>query len=528
MKQEVINVIKKYIDRDFFLEKPKDLSLGHYATPVAFSLAKEFKKSPLAIADEICLKLKDEEIFENVLSIKGYINFKLSQKFMDNFVTNALKNQDNFAKQNRQGSFLIEFVSANPTGPLHIGHARGAVVGDSLCRVGRHLGYDISSEYYVNDAGNQIDLLGISIFLQAQESIFKKDVKWPEKYYRGEYIDTIITKIVDKFGNDFLNNADNINKISEFGKDFMMEEIPNELKNINILMQNYVSEKSLFQNWQTSFLKLKNNNKTYEKENKIWLKSSEFGDEKDRVLVREDGVPTYIAGDIIYHDFKFTRKYDYYINIWGADHHGYIARMKAAINFMGYDESKLEIILTQMVSLLKDGQPFKMSKRAGTTILMQDIIDEIGSDALRFMFLSKKCDTHLEFDIDSLKQLDSSNPVYYINYAHARINQVLEKSNKDIKSIQGTTLLGLNENAQNLLFTSLLLPEVLDDAFTSKQLQKVTDYLKSLASMLHKFYNENRIIGSKDEDKYLKLLSFVALSIKTGLNLIGIVAKNKM
>lgn len=528
MKQRVIEVIKKYIDVDFFLEKPKDLSLGHYATPVAFSLAKQLKKSPITIADELVLRFKDESIFEDVSSLKGYINFKLSQPFMDEFITWAIKNESEFAKSDKKGSILIEFVSANPTGPLHIGHTRGAVIGDSLYRIGRHLGYDTKGEYYVNDAGSQIALLGTSILLRARENVFKEsNIEWPEKYYRGEYIDTIIDEIIKQKGKEFLS-SDNLEAISEFGKDFMMLKIPEELKSINVEIEKYVSEKSLFPKWDDTLKRLNENGKTYIKDCKIWIKSSEWGDEKDRVLVREDGEPTYIAGDIIYHDDKFQRGFSHYIDVWGADHHGYIARMKAAMNFLGHDENKLEIILAQMVSLLKNGQPFKMSKRAGTSILLSDIVDEIGSDALRFIFISKKSDTHLEFDIDELKKSDNSNPIFYVNYAHARINQVFEKSGKTLKDVEDVKLDGLNESAQNLLFFSLLLPEVLEDAFNSRQIQKVTDYLKSLASMLHKFYNENRVVGSDNEDRYLKLLSFTALSIRTGLKLIGITAKDKM
>ncbi|MFV0481112.1 MAG: arginine--tRNA ligase [Campylobacteraceae bacterium] len=529
MKQKVIDTLKNHITCDFYLEKPKDMSLGHYATPLAFSLAKELKKSPMLIANELALKLKSEPIFEEVTAINGYINFKLTSSFMDEFVTNSLKNETDFAKGDKTGSYLIEYVSANPTGPLHIGHTRGAVIGDSLCSIGRHLGYTIKSEYYINDAGNQIDLLGLSIYLRAQELLFNdENVAWPEKYYRGEYITDIIYKAKEKFGEEIFKDEKNLNTLSEFGKDYMMIEIPHELEEININIQNYVSEKSLFPKWQETLKKLENNGKTYVQDGKIWLKSSDFGDEKDRVLVREDGVPTYIAGDIIYHDDKFSREFDHYINIWGADHHGYIARMMAAVNFLGYDEKKLEIILAQMVSLLKDGEPFKMSKRAGTSILMSDVVSEIGSDALRFMFLSKKCDTHLEFDVDALKQNDNSNPVYYINYAHARINQVFEKSGKTLQGVLSVKLENLNESATNLLFSALLLPEVLEDAFSSRQLQKVTDYLKNLASLLHKFYNENRVVGSEFEDIYLKLLSFVALSLRTGLKLIGIKAKDKM
>jgi arginyl-tRNA synthetase len=528
VKQIVIDTLKGYIGKEFYLEKPKDMSLGHYATPIAFLLAKELRQSPVNIAKELSQKLQNETIFESVTAVNGYINFKLSQTFMDAYATNSLKNGENFARNNKSGTILIEFVSANPTGPLHIGHARGAVIGDSLCKIGSYLGYNIVSEYYINDAGNQVDLLGLSIFLAGRENILKKEVSRPEEFYRGEYITDLAYEAQKEFGENIFEDDTNIGKLSLWGKDKMMNLIRQNLNDVNISFDNFVSEKSLYSKWQTSFEKLKLRNKTYEKEDKIWIKSQEFGDEKDRVVVREDGRATYLAGDIIYHDDKFSRDFDRYINIWGADHHGYISRVKAAINFMGYDESKLEIILAQMVSLLKGGEPYKMSKRAGNFILMSDVVEDIGSDALRFIFLSKKSDTHLEFDVDALKQNDSSNPIYYINYAHARINQVFEKSGKKRDDVFDVCLVGLNEGAQNILFNALTLPEVLEDAFESRQAQKLTDYLKSLAALLHKFYNENKILGSEFEDRYLKLLSMVALSIKTGLKLIGIEAKDKM
>ncbi|MDR2081225.1 MAG: arginine--tRNA ligase [Campylobacteraceae bacterium] len=528
MKQKIIAVIKTHVDKEFYLEKPKSAELGHYAAPMAFSLAKELRKPPSVIAEEIAAKLQDESVFESVTTVNGYINFKLSLTFLDERASYFLQNPNEFAKDKKNESILIEFVSANPTGPLHIGHARGAVVGDALCRIGSHLGYKITSEYYINDAGNQVDLLGLSIFLAGRENILKLETKWPEEFYRGEYIIDLAHEAAKKFSEKIFEDEKNIADLSLWGKDEMMKLIRKDLKSVNINFDNFVSEKSLYPKWQESFEKLQKNGKTYENEGKIWIKSQEFGDEKDRVIIREDNRPTYLAGDIVYHDDKFARNFDKYINIWGADHHGYIARVKAAINFMGYDESKLEVILAQMVSLLKGGEPYKMSKRAGNFITMSEVVEEIGSDALRFVFLSKKADTHLEFDIDILKQNDSSNPIYYINYAHARINQLFSKSGKTKEDIINAKLFDLNESAQNLLFNALLLPEILEDVFESRQIQKLTDFLKFLASLLHKFYNENKIIGSEFEDRYLKILSMTALCLRTGLKLIGINAKDKM
>lgn len=528
MKKKVIQAIQETLKRDFILEKPANLSFGHYATPIAFSLAKEMKKSPMVIAEEIAKQFQSNALFQAVVPIKGYINFKLGEAFLDGYATWALQNEAQFGSDTHNESILLEFVSANPTGPLHIGHARGAVMGDALYRIGKHLGYKITSEYYVNDAGNQIDLLGLSLYLAGREHLLHLPVEWPEEFYRGEYIIDLAAVAKDELGETIFQDEANIKRLSAWGKDKMLELIRSNLADVGIVFEQFVSEKSLYDQWDESFQKLKINGKTYEEGGKIWIRSTELGDEKDRVVVREDGRPTYLAGDIIYHDNKFRRGYDRYINIWGADHHGYITRVKAAINFLGYDENKLEVLLAQMVSLLKGGEPYKMSKRAGNFILMSDVVQEIGSDALRFVFLSKKSDTHLEFDIDIFKQEDSNNPIFYINYAHARINQIFAKAEKTVEEVIAVKLENLSEDAQNLLFSALLLPEVLEDAFESRQIQKVTEYLKSLAAALHKFYNENRIVGSADEEKLLKLFAVTALSLRVGLRLIGIHAKERM
>jgi arginyl-tRNA synthetase len=528
MKKSVKDAVKKHIDSEFILEKPKDLSFGHYATPLAFSLAKELKKSPMIIADELCLKFSKSSVFESVTAIKGYLNFKLSDEFLNDRATVAIKENLEFAKGEKNETILLEYVSANPTGPMHIGHARGAVFGDTLAKIGEHLGYKITTEYYVNDAGNQIDMLGLSVYLAGVDKHTNKDVQWPEEYYRGEYIYELCDEAKEEFGEGIFLDEENVSKLSIWGKDKMLLLIKENLKMAGIEFQSFISEKELFKSWDASYEKLKAKNATYEKDGKIWLKSSEMEDEKDRVVVREDGRPTYLAGDIIYHDDKFQREYHRYINIWGADHHGYIARVKSAVHFLGYDEQKLEVILSQMVALLKGGEPYKMSKRAGNFILMSDVIDEIGSDALRFIFLTKKSDTHLEFDVELLKQQDSSNPIYYIQYAHARINQVFQKSEKSIDDVVNVELKELDEDSKNLLFSALLLPEILEDAFESRQLQKLTEYLRNLASSYHQFYNKHKVVGSENEDELLKLSSLVATSIRVGLALMGIEAKSKM
>jgi arginyl-tRNA synthetase len=526
LKQRVSTLLREKFGREVVLEKPKDRSFGHFATPIAFSLAKELKKSPMAIAEELASSFNENEIFSNVESVKGYLNFRLSENFLSEYAAWALSHPEDFAKQENEQKILLEFVSANPTGPLHIGHARGAVYGDTLYRLAKHLGYDITAEYYVNDAGNQIDLLGLSIQLEGRATVLGENVEYPESYYRGEYLAPLVHGAIEKFGVEILSDESRQKELAMWAKDGVMELVVSTLADTNIHFDTFVNESSLYDDWDRVMKKM--GDSVYEKEGKMWIASESKGDDHDRVVVREDGRPTYLAGDIVYHNQKFERGYDHYINIWGADHHGYIPRVNAAVEFLGYDSKKLEVLLSQMVSLLKDGEPYKMSKRAGNVILMSDIVEEIGSDALRFIFASKKCDTALEFDLAEFKKQDSSNPIFYIQYAHARINTLLSKSDFTREEILAATLKGLDENADSLLFDALLLPEVVEDAFTSRQVQKLPEYLKSLAASLHKFYYDVRIIGTEDETKLLKLLMVVALSIKTGLSLMGIEAKDRM
>ena len=519
--------MREKLGREVVLEKPRDRSFGHFATPIAFSLAKELRKSPMIIAEELASSFGESPEFSSVESVKGYLNFRLSENFLAEYASWALDNPSDFASQEKNQKILLEFVSANPTGPLHIGHARGAVYGDTLYRLAKHLGYDITAEYYVNDAGNQIDLLGLSIQLYARDNILKEEnVEYPESYYRGEYLESLATGAMEHFGKEILNDESRQKELAMWAKDKVMEIVVDSLAATNIHFDTFVNESGLYEDWDRVMKKMGDN--VYEKEGKLWIKSESKGDDHDRVVVRDDGRPTYLAGDIVYHNQKFERGYDHYINIWGADHHGYIPRVNAAIDFLGYDSNKLEVLLAQMVSLLKDGEPYKMSKRAGNVILMSDIVEEIGSDALRFIFASKKSDTALEFDLAEFKKQDSSNPIFYIQYAHARIQTLLSKATVSREDINRASLKNLGENADTLLFDALLLPEVVEDAFSSRQVQKLPDYLKSLAASLHKFYYDVRMIGTEDEAKLLKLLLVVALSIKTGLSLMGIEAKDRM
>ncbi len=539
MTQSIKQIIDKALGVSSILEKPRDKKFGHFALPT-FSFAKVLHQNPQIIAQEFEQKLESLPQIASVNVVNGYVNFSLSDEFLAECAWEFLQQDYNQKKsqvqfQNAPKHILLEYVSANPTGPLHIGHARGAIFGDSLARIGRFLGFCITTEYYINDAGTQIENLGKSVYYAGRHLFFNESYELAEDCYKGEYILDLAKEAKESLGLKVFENLSGVATLSNFGKDKMLEEIQANLAQVGIVFDCYVSEKELFGHWDSTLEQLKLHNGVYEQEGKLWLKSSEYGDEKDRVIVRENGEPTYLAGDIIYHCDKFSRSFEQYINIWGADHHGYIARVKAAINFLGYDSSKLEVLLSQMVALLKGGEAYKMSKRAGNFILMKEIVEEVGADALRLNFLSKKADTHLEFDIEELKKQDSSNPVYYINYAHARIHTLFAKSSfslQDFENIKREEMVGLlkgmDENLRDLLVLSLTLDKVLVDAFMQRAPNKVVDFLKMLAAEFHRFYNETKILNTDKQKQILQVLVVVAKSLNLGLALLGITAKKSM
>jgi arginyl-tRNA synthetase len=528
VKEKIKQILQNKIQQEIILEVPKKRELGDFATPIAFSLAKKLKKSPIKIAEDLVNELNTISEFEKVEAVRGFINIYITDNFINQEINLALKSGLNFGSAENNEKILIEFVSANPTGPLHIGHLRGAIYGDGLVRLGRKLGYKIDTEYYINDAGRQIYLLGVSLQYAGLKYILNREIEEPEEYYRGEYIIDLAKEAYQYFQNPNCFDDENLEKLAVFGKDKMMEEIRSNLKNVNIEFDNFVSEKKLQENWETALNILEKNNGIYKDKNMLWLKSKEFGDEFDRVIVRENNIPTYLAGDIVYHYNKFSRNYDKYINIWGADHHGYITRVKAAIKYLGFEPEKLEIILTQMVSLLKDGQPYKMSKRAGNFILMRDVVDEVGANSLRYAFLSKTADIPLKFDINDLNKMDNSNPHFYINYAYSRIKSLLRKSKFNLDEVANTELKNLDINLRELSILALKLPEVFVDSFETRQIFKITEYLKDLASKLHSFYNSSTILGSENEKDILKVLLLVANSIKVGLETLGIKVQERL
>lgn len=480
-----------------------------------------------------------KKMFSSIEALNGYLNLTLTHSFLTYMLEVALQSPKDFAKgECKNTKILLEYVSANPTGPLHIGHARGAIFGSVLQRIGKRLGYDIKGEYYVNDAGSQIDMLALSVYNSAAKILNLESLSG--EVYKGEYIDSVAQDAIKHFGESFFRTADSqktdiLQKIGLYAKDMMLEVIKENLASLSIDFDYFVSEKELYTRFDDTMKTLETHNALLHQDGAIWLQSTLKGDEKDRVLVRDNGMPTYMAGDIIYHKDKFDRDYNHYINIWGADHHGYIARIKASIDFLGFDSKNLEVLLAQMVSLLKDGQPYKMSKRAGNFILIQDVVNDIGADSLKFVFLSKSLDTHLEFDVQDLSKEDSSNPVFYINYANARIHTLLEKSSLSLEDINKTdlsTLLdsndSLGQDSMQLILQSLGLFYVLNQSYEERALQKLCEYLKNLAKSFHTFYNAHRILQTEHEAGILKIFLLVSLSLTTGFNMLGINIKTKM
>lgn len=456
--------------------------------------------------------------FEEINALNGYLNLKLSLDFLQREMQAALRSPNDFAKQPQKNHrILLEYVSANPTGPLHIGHARGALFGSALQRIGMHLGYEIVGEYYVNDAGSQISMLALSVYNALASKLDLPPLEG--EVYMGEYIDELAQLALSHFGRDYFSQGfENLkDSLGLYAKEKMLDEIRANLNAASIDFQSFVSERALYEQglWEDTLEKLKSSGALEDRAGALWLKSSLKGDSKDRVLVRDSGEPTYLAGDLTYHRSKFERGFDSYINLWGADHHGYVQRVKASLEFLGFDSSRLEVLLTQMVSLLRGGQPYKMSKRAGNFILMQEVIEDLGADSLKFIFLSKSLDTHLEFDLEDLNKQDLSNPVFYINYANARIHTLLKKSSLSKESIFCASICALEAfdtldcEPQSKDFWSAMRVRLVENLtsqadFSSLKALSTQDRISHLLSMYKDCYKQKAsLIGLSSADSFI-------------------------
>lgn len=522
------------------LETPKDKTHGDYSTNMAMQLARIAKKAPRQIAEEIVAHFDKGKASIDKLDIAGpgFINFYMNNHYLTKLIPSVLEAGEAYGETNIGNGerVQVEFVSANPTGDLHLGHARGAAVGDSLCNVLSKAGYDVSREYYINDAGNQINNLALSVEVRYFEAL-GLEKPMPEDGYRGEDIIAIGKRIAEEYGDRFAKEeeSERLAFFREYGLKYELEKLRKDLENFRVPFDVWYSETSLYQNGKIdkALEALREKGHVYEEDGATWFRSTTFGDDKDRVLIKKDGTYTYLLPDIAYHKDKLDRGFDKLVNVWGADHHGYIPRMKAAIEALGYENGTLEVEIIQLVHLYKNGEKMKMSKRTGKAVTMRDLIEEVGLDAVRYFFAMRSADTHMDFDLDLAVSTSNENPVYYAQYAHARICSMLRQGEEqglkpaadlDFSHIQ-------SEKEYDLLKTIGSFPEAVAEAAEKRIPHRVTNYIYDLASALHSFYNAEKVIDPENEEKSrarLALMKATQITLNNALQLIGVSAPEKM
>ena len=530
---------------DYTIEVPNNPGHGHFATNLPMTLAASQKRPPREIAGILVDQMQDSDsILEKVeIAGPGFINFTLTRKVWCGVVYGVVESDGDYGRsQLGQGErVLVEFVSANPTGPLHLGHGRGAALGDTLCRILAHTGYDVVSEFYINDAGKQIRLLGESIYGRWMQ-MSEPDYPFPEKGYHGSYVFDLAEDISKEMDLGNLGKEEAVERCAELGKEKMLHEIKQDMAQFRTPFDVWSSESDLHQSGllETSLEKIREKGLVYEKDGAIWIKTQEYGDDKDRVIRKGDGQYTYFASDICYHLEKWKRGFTRAINVWGADHHGYVERVKAALQTSGLPDEWLSILLIQLVKLWKGGQEIKMSKRAGQYVTLKELMEEVGVDAVRFVFLTKNHDSPIDFDIELVKKKDSDNPVYYVQYAHARICSIFRKA-----ALEGITLpevpgdisshLALEEE-MTLVRLMAEFPPLLEEISRNLEPHRLTYYLTELASAFHRYFNvgtkkaECRIVTTDSDVSHARLLLAGAVRriLHIGLDLMGIHAPERM
>jgi arginyl-tRNA synthetase len=526
---------------DFVVEMPKNKEHGDVAANLAMLLPKTEKKPPRDIAQILVSGIVDEDnIVEKVeIAGPGFINFYLKKNVWHSVLSDIEEEGEKYGCSDigKGEKVMVEFVSANPTGPLHIGHGRGAVVGDVISNILEHAGYDVEREYYINDIGNQMQNLGKAVYIRYQK-LLKKDVEFPDDLYKGDYIIDIAKEVILKHGNKFLevSEDDAVSFFWPFAAGTILKSIESDLESFGIKFDTWFSEKQLFDcgKVQSAIDYFKSTGLAYENEGAIWFKTTDFGDEKDRVVVRDDGRTTYFASDIAYHKDKYERGFKNVIDVWGADHHGYIPRIRAVLEASGISNDDFNVILIQMVNLLRDGQPVAMSTRGGEFVTLKEVIDEVGKDSARFSFLTRRSDASLDFDLEVAKKQNDENPVYYVQYGHARISSIISFGEE--KGHPLPEYADINEGL-------LIAPEELDiikklSQFTNVvagsaknyEPHRVAVYLMELVAQFHSYYNKHRVI-TQDEDlsrARLFLMSCIRRVLKNGLDLVGVDAPLKM
>jgi arginyl-tRNA synthetase len=522
------------------VEAPPNDTFGDLATPVAMSLSKVLRKPPRKIAEDLVSSIKDKSVFEKIdIAGPGFINFTFSRGYVYSEISKLLVYRSGFLRTDtgKGRKVQIEFISANPTGPLHLGHGRGGATGEALANLLRAAGYRVEREYYINDAGKQVKLLGLSVFARYQQ-LFGVEYPFPEDGYRGGYVEDIANEIIREDGKKYLQTS--FNNVSDFFVDFsykkILADIRKDLKDFGIVFDTWQSERELYEKGyvQEAIESLRTNGFVYDKDGATWFKATAFGDDKDRVIIKQDGEYTYFASDIAYHRKKVEKKYDELIDIWGADHHGYIPRINAVIEALGYPEGRLKILLVQMVTLLRGGKPVQMSKRAGEFVTLREVIEEVGADITKFIFLTRRPDSHLEFDLETAKAQSSENPVFYVQYAYARINSIFVRSGEkgmDAEKLPDADMQLLSAPEELRLIKKLLMyPMVFDGAVIAREPHRITFYLQELAGMFHAYYNRYRVIGDDVAltRARLALCEAIRIVLKDGLGILGISAPEKM
>ncbi|WP_061810861.1 arginine--tRNA ligase [Rossellomorea vietnamensis] len=525
---------------DVILEIPKEKSHGDYSTNMAMQLARVAKKAPRMIADDIVANFDQSKASIEKMEIAGpgFINFYMNNEYLTDLIPLIL-DQDQEYGQSDAGNgerVNVEFVSANPTGDLHLGHARGAAVGDSLCNVLEKAGYNVTREYYINDAGNQIHNLAISVEARYFQAL-GQDKAMPEDGYHGQDIIEIGKKLAEEFGSKYaeVSDEERYRFFREYGLKIEMAKLQKDLEMFRVPFNVWYSETSLYENGKidAALKTLRDNGHVYEEDGATWFRSTELGDDKNRVLIKNDGTYTYLTPDISYHQDKFERGHDVLINIWGADHHGYIPRMKAAIEALGFDRDKLEVEVIQLVHLYKDGEKMKMSKRTGKAVTLRELVEEVGLDAVRYFFAMRSADTHMDFDLDLAVSQSNENPVYYAQYAHARICSILRQAEEQGLASEDKIDLKLigTEKEVDLLKKLGEFPQMIADAAEKRTPHRIANYINDLASAFHSFYNANKVLDEENRElttARLALVKVVRVTLQNALALIGVAAPEKM
>lgn len=533
IKGSIKSIIKSLYDIDVEqveLESPNDVNNGNLSTNVCLKITKLVGKNPMEIAQQVVDQLEVDGIDTIEVKKPGFINFFYGNEFFNQKVNEIIEAQEFIFDTNEHNYYNVEYVSANPTGDLHLGHARNAVYGDSICRLLRKIGNKVDSEYYINDAGSQMNNLGLSVqFFYLQKLGIELD--FPEDGYRGQEIQDIASEIYNEYGED--KKDEDVVWFREYAYAKNLEEIKRILKELHIEFDIWTSERSLYEKnmVEENLNTLATKGDIYSQDDALWLATSKYFDDKDRVLKKSDGNYTYFASDVAYHMDKFNRGYSNLIDVWGGDHHGYINRVKSSISSLGQPADKFEVLIIQMINILQNNERVKMSKRSGTSVTIKDLLKEIDADSLRYFFLMRSADTQVDFDIELAKQQNADNPIYYIQYAHARIAKLLQKAfEENIKPDSNISNEEFSDNEKEIIAFLNTYPKVVVSAANKRLPHLICNYLYDLASLYHRYYNQEHVFNDKNTNVNGKINIAFAIQkiIKDGLNSIGINAKDNM